>query len=27
VYRQSAQGWRIIQTHWSWTKPQLAAGR
>ncbi len=25
VYRQTAQGWRIIQTHWSWTKPQLAA--
>lgn len=25
VFRQTAQGWRIIQTHWSWTKPQLAA--
>ncbi len=24
VYRKTAQGWRIIQTHWSWTKPQLA---
>ena len=27
VYRQTAQGWRIIQTHWSWTKPQLAAAQ
>ncbi len=27
VYRRTAQGWRIIQTHWSWTKPQLAASR
>ncbi len=22
--RRTPQGWRIIQTHWSWTKPQLA---
>jgi ketosteroid isomerase-like protein len=27
VYRKTAQGWRIIQTHWSWTKPQLAAAQ
>ena len=27
VYRRTAQGWRIIQTHWSWTKPQLAAAQ
>jgi ketosteroid isomerase-like protein len=27
VYRRSARGWRIIQTHWSWTKPQLAAAQ
>jgi ketosteroid isomerase-like protein len=27
VYRQTTQGWRIIQTHWSWTKPQLAAAQ
>ncbi len=27
VYRRTARGWRIIQTHWSWTKPQLAAAR
>jgi ketosteroid isomerase-like protein len=27
VFRRSAQGWRIIQTHWSWTKPQLAAAQ
>jgi len=27
VYRQTAQGWRIIQTHWSWTRPQLAAAQ
>ena len=27
VFRRTAQGWRIIQTHWSWTKPQLAAAQ
>jgi ketosteroid isomerase-like protein len=27
VYRQTAQDWRIIQTHWSWTKPQLAPAK
>ncbi len=27
VYRKTAQGWRIIQTHWSWTKPQLASAQ
>jgi len=27
VYRQTERGWRIIQTHWSWTKPQLAAAQ
>ena len=27
VYRRSAQGWRIIQTHWSWTTPKLAAAQ
>lgn len=27
VYRQTAPGWRIIQTHWSWTKPQLVVAR
>ncbi len=27
VFRKTARGWRIIQTHWSWTKPQLAAAR
>jgi ketosteroid isomerase-like protein len=27
VFRQTARGWRIIQTHWSWTKPQLAAAQ
>ncbi len=27
VYRKGAQGWRIIQTHWSWTKPTLAAAQ
>ncbi len=24
AFRQTAQGWRIIQTHWSWTRPKLA---
>ncbi len=27
VFRQTGQGWRILQTHWSWTKPQLAAAQ
>ena len=27
VYHHTAQGWRIIQTHWSWTKPQLATAQ
>ena len=27
VFHRTAQGWRIIQTHWSWTKPQLAAAQ
>ncbi len=27
VYRLTARGWRIIQTHWSWTRPQLAAAQ
>ncbi len=27
VYRKTAQGWRIIQTHWSLTKPQLASAQ
>jgi hypothetical protein len=24
VYRNTPQGWRILQTHWSFTKPVLA---
>ena len=24
VYRRTAEGWRIIQTHWSPTRPRLA---
>ncbi len=24
VFRKTARGWRIVQTHWSWTRPQLA---
>ncbi len=27
AFRRTAQGWRIIQTHWSWTKPQLAGAQ
>lgn len=27
VFRRTAEGWRIIQTHWSWTRPQLASGQ
>jgi len=27
VYRRTAGDWRIIQTHWSWTRPQLAAAQ
>ncbi len=23
AYRKAEQGWRIFQTHWSWTKPRL----
>lgn len=24
VYRRASDGWRIVQTHWSFTKPALA---
>jgi ketosteroid isomerase-like protein len=24
VYRRDPEGWRIIHTHWSFLKPQLA---
>ena len=27
AYRRTAGDWRIIQTHWSWTRPQLAAAQ
>lgn len=27
VFRKTARGWRIIQTHWSWTLPQLAPAK
>ncbi len=27
VFRRTAQGWRIIQTHWSWTRPELAVAQ
>jgi ketosteroid isomerase-like protein len=27
VFQHTAQGWRIIQTHWSWTRPQFAPAR
>ncbi len=26
VYRHDPDGWRIVQTHWSLTKPRLAGG-
>jgi len=27
VYRRAEKGWRIIHTHWSYTKPELAGPR
>ena len=27
VFRKTPRGWRIVQTHWSWTRPQLAEAK